>query len=136
VSFLIDTDLLSLLERKQVPGKLISWVQNNEPDIFLSVVSFAELQHGLDHAPASHKPGLATWLADVRRKLGPATEELTEAVLVRWKWLLADLKAKNRTMTCEDSLIAATALFHGHTVATRNRRHFEPSGVQIIDPLV
>jgi predicted nucleic acid-binding protein len=33
------------------------------------------------------------------------------------------------------SLIAATALYHGHAVATRNTRHFEPAGVQIIDPL-
>ncbi len=31
--------------------------------------------------------------------------------------------------------IAATALFHGHTVATHNKRHFEPTGVQIVDPL-
>jgi len=45
------------------------------------------------------------------------------------------LKSANRTMTCEDSLIAATALFHGHTVATRNKRHFEPAGVPVIDPL-
>jgi predicted nucleic acid-binding protein len=46
-----------------------------------------------------------------------------------------DLKAKNRTMTCEDSPIAATALFHGHTLATHNRRHFEPAGLEIVDPL-
>jgi toxin FitB len=136
VSFLIDTDLLSMLERKQVPPKLAAWLQKNEADIFLSVVSFAELQSGLDRAPAPHKAGLAAWLADVRRKLAPATEDLTEAVLVRWKELPADLKAKNRTMTCEDSLIAATALFRGHTVATHNTRHFEPAGVQLLDPLV
>jgi predicted nucleic acid-binding protein len=135
MSFLIDTDLLSMLERKQVPPKLAAWVQSNETDIFLSVVSFAELQFGLDRAPAPHKASLAAWLAEARRKLAPATEDLTEAVLVRWKELLADLKVKNRTMTCEDSLIAATALFHGHTVATHNKRHFEPAGVQLVDPL-
>jgi predicted nucleic acid-binding protein len=135
VSFLIDTDLLSMLERKQVPPKLAHWIQNNEADLFLSVVAFAELQFGLDRAPATHKAGLAAWLADLRRNLAPATEELTEPVLIRWKELLADLKVKNRTMTCEDSLIAATALFHGHTVATRNKRHFEPAGVPIVDPL-
>jgi predicted nucleic acid-binding protein len=56
-------------------------------------------------------------------------------VHVRWKQLLAELKRGNRTMTCEDSLIAATALFHGHTVATHNKRHFEPADVPIIDPL-
>ena len=99
------------------------------------MVTFAELQFGLDRAPATHKADLAAWLANLRRNLAPATEELTEPVLIRWKELLADLKVKNRTMTCEDSLIAATALFHGHTVATHNKRHFEPAGVPIVDPL-
>ena len=135
MSFLIDTDLLSILERKQVAPKLTVWVKKNETDIFLSVVSFAELQFGLDRAPATHKASLAAWLADIRLKLMPATEELTEPVLIRWKELLADLKRRNRTMTCEDSLIAATALFHGHTIATHNQRHFEPAKVQIVDPL-
>ena len=119
MSFLIDTDLLSMLERRQIPPRLANWVQSNEAAIFLSVVSFAELQFGLDHAPLTHKASLAVWLAEIRRRLAPATEELTEAVLIRWKGLLRELKVKNRTMTCEDSLIAATALFHGHT-ATRS----------------
>ena len=135
MSFLVDTDVLSLLERKQVPRRLATWVRDNEADLFLSVVSFAELQFGLDRAPATHKASLAAWLANIRRKLAPATEELTEPVLIRWNRLLADLKVKNRTMTCEDSLIAATALFHGHTVATHNKRHFEQAGVQTVDQL-
>ena len=135
MSFLIDTDLLSMLGRKQVPPKLENWIQNNEADIFLSVISLAELQFGVDHAPVTHKASLSDWLAGLRQKLAPSTEELTEPVLVGWKELLAELKAKNRTMTCEDSLIAATAIFHGHTVATHNKRHFEPAGVQTVDPL-
>jgi hypothetical protein len=124
-----------MLERKQVPPKLTAWIQNNEADIFLSVVSFAELQFGISRAPVTHQASLASWLADMRRKLATATEELSEPVLIRWKELLAELKVKNRTMACEDSLIAATALFHGHTVATHNVRHFEPAGVPILDPL-
>jgi len=135
VSFLVDTDLLSLLERKQVPPQLPTWIKNNEADLYLSVLSFAELQFGLDRAPATHKASLAAWLGEVRRKLAPATEELTEPVLIRWKGLLADLKVKNRTLTCEDSLMAATALFHSHIVATHNQRHFEAAGVQTVDPL-
>lgn len=135
MSFLIDTDLLSRLERRRVPPKLAAWVQENESEIFLSVISFAELHFGLTHAPASHQPSLSAWLAETRQKFAGATEELTEQVLVRWKELLADLKSKNRTITCEDSLIAATALFHGHIIATHNKRHFEPTGVQVFDPL-
>jgi len=135
VSYLIATDLLSMLERRRVPPKLATWVQQNEAEIFLSVVSFAEIQFGVDRAPATHQASLAAWLADTRRKFAPAMEHLTEPVLVRWKELLADLKSRNRTVMCEDSLIAATALFHGHTVATHNKRHFEPAGVQVLDPL-
>jgi predicted nucleic acid-binding protein len=135
MSVLIDTDLLSLLERKRVPVRLTAWLEKNDAPLFVSVVSFAELQHGLNQAPETHQPGLATWLNETRRKFAPATEPLTEGVLVRWKELLSDLKARNRTMTCEDSLIAATALFHGHTIATHNHPHFEPAGVPLIDPL-
>ena len=124
-----------MLERKRVPPKLAAWVRNHEADIFLSVVTLAELQFGLDHAPVTHQASLGAWLAEVRRTLAPATEELTEPVLVRWKKLLAELKAKNRTMTCEDSLIAATALQQGHIVATRNKRHFEPAAVPVFDPM-
>jgi len=135
MSILLDTDLLSMAGKKNAPRKLLTWFEENESDIFLSVVTFAELQFGLENAPATHKPEIAAWLADTRQKFAHATEDLSEGVLVRWKKLIHDLKSKNRTMTCEDSLIAATALFHNHTVATHNRRHFEPSGVALIDPI-
>lgn len=37
-------------------------------------------------------------------------------------------------MPIKDSLIAATALVHGLTVATRHHADFEQAGVKIIDP--
>jgi toxin FitB len=135
MSFLIDTDILSLLERKRVPAKLLHWLEENDAEIFISAVSFAELQFGVEQAPSSHQLALALWLAEMRGKFISATEEVSEPVLVRWKELIADLKRKNRTLTCEDSLIAATALYHGHTVVTQNRRHFEPAGVEVFNPL-
>ena len=135
MSTLLDTDLLSLLERKRVPPKLAAWLQHNDSDLFVSIVSLAELEYGLNQAPATHRADRAAWLKATRQKFSQATEDLNEPVLVRWKELLADLKSRNRTMTCEDSLIAATALFHGHAIATHNKRHFEPAGVQIVDPM-
>lgn len=135
MSFLLDTDLLSLLERKRVPEKFAAWVQAHEPEILLSIVSLAEIEYGLQQAPVTHRQHLEGWLKETRMKYSDSTESLTEPVLVRWKQLLLELRTKRRTMTCEDSLIAATALFHGHIVATRNKRHFEPAGVQVIDPL-
>jgi hypothetical protein len=37
-------------------------------------------------------------------------------------------------MPIKDSLVAATALVHGLTVATRNRADFAHAGVKIVDP--
>ena len=67
-----------------------------------------------------------------------SVENLDVDVLVRWKTLLQDLKSITRTMTCEDSLIAATCLAKGHTLATNNVRHFEPAkrfGLKVENPL-
>lgn len=131
---LLDTDVLSLLEKKRIPAKLEAWMVR-QSDLFVSVVSMAELEFGLQEAPVEHRPALAEWLSETRRRFASATEGLTEPVLIRWKELLAELKRKRRTMTCEDSLIAAIALSRGHAIATRNGRHFEPAGVEVIDPL-
>jgi toxin FitB len=135
VSYLLDTDILSLLERKRVSENLRAWVAAHEDEIFLSVVSLAELEFGAKNAPSTHRAPLSAWILQIRTQFSPATEPLSEPVLTRWKELLWELKSRNRTMTCEDSLIAATALLQGHTVVTRNKRHFEPSGVVILDPL-
>ena len=53
---------------------------------------------------------------------------------LRWAALLARLRSSGRAMPIKDSLIAATALVHGLTVATRNRADFEQAGVPIVNP--
>ena len=42
---------------------------------------------------------------------------------------------RSTTLELSDLLIAATAKAHSLTVLTRNRRHFKPTGVAVIDPL-
>jgi toxin FitB len=53
---------------------------------------------------------------------------------LRWAQLIADLRKSGRAMPIKDSLIAATALVHGLTVATRNRSDFQKAGVKMVDP--
>jgi predicted nucleic acid-binding protein len=45
MSYLIDTDCLSLLRRKGKSRKLEAFVQANETEIFVSVVSWVEIAH-------------------------------------------------------------------------------------------
>jgi len=44
------------------------------------------------------------------------------------------LRKSGKAMPIKDSMVAATALVHGLTVATRNRHDFERAGVKVVDP--
>jgi hypothetical protein len=58
------------------------------------------------------------------------------AISRRWAQLVADLRKKGQTLPLLDSMIAATALAHGLTVATHNVRDFQIAGVPVVDPFV
>lgn len=135
MSYLIDTDLLSFLRRKGRSRKLDRFVVAHEMEIFVSVVTWAEIEHGIALTEDAFQEDLRSWAASVRGQFAGATLPLDEAVLVRWKRLLAELKARNRTVACEDSLIAATALHFHYTVLTSNTAHFAPTGASVLNPM-
>ena len=53
---------------------------------------------------------------------------------LKWAELLARLRARGTAMPIKDSFIAATALTHGLTMATRNASDFQKAGVRIVNP--
>ena len=52
----------------------------------------------------------------------------------RWAELLAQMRRAGTTMAIRDSLIAATALTHALTLATRNVDDFAACGVSLVNP--
>jgi toxin FitB len=52
----------------------------------------------------------------------------------RWARLVVELKRRGQPMPLLDGMIAATALAHDLTVATRNTRDFQKAGVPVVDP--
>jgi hypothetical protein len=53
---------------------------------------------------------------------------------LKWAELLARLRKTGTAMPIKDSFIAATAIFYGLAVVTRNRGDFAKAGVRVIDP--
>ena len=47
MSVLLDTDLLSLLERKRVPAKLAAWLEENDDALFVTLAILANAASGL-----------------------------------------------------------------------------------------
>ena len=133
MSYLLDTVILSELRKRNRNPEVVRWVQNiRASDLFLSVVSVGEVERGIarqKHNRPEFAASLAEWLETVLRHYGDRILTINVAVARRWGQLSAQLGHDSA-----DLLIAATAMEHGLTVVTRNVRHFEQTGVAMINP--
>jgi predicted nucleic acid-binding protein len=120
--------------RKSTPDvRVLRWLSKQRDDqLFLSVVTLGEIERGIEKQRKT-KPDftneLAAWLESLTRLYANCILPITPAIALRWGRLSAQLGHDGA-----DLLIAATALAHGLTVATRNTGHFEPTGVSLINP--
>ena len=131
--FLLDTDVLSALRRRERHPGAVRWVETQRTaDLYISVVTVGEIERGITQQQPrdpSFAGELALWLDRVLAWYSDRILIVDAATARRWGQLSATLGHDGA-----DLLIAATALEHGLTVVTRNVRHFEPTGVPTLNP--
>ena len=131
--YLLDTNVVSALRRLERNPEVGQWVESQRTtDLYLSVVTVGEIERGIAQQQRNNPAfaaDLALWLDRVLRWYGNRILAFDLATARRWGQLSAALGNDSA-----DLLIAATALEHGLTVVTRNVRHFEPTGVPVINP--
>jgi predicted nucleic acid-binding protein len=133
VRFLVDANILSEPTKLAPDVNVIGWLRRYEGDLAIDPVILGELRFGILVLPAGRKRRrLALWFDAVARSLQCLPWESETGL--RWAELLARLRSLGRAMPIKDSLVAATALVHGLTVATRKRIDFENAGVKVVDP--
>jgi predicted nucleic acid-binding protein len=135
VTYLVDANVLSEPTKPAPNGKVVDWLSANERNLVVDSIVLGELCIGVFSLPAGRKRArLEEWLEAVTRTLDCLSWDAAAAR--RWAKLVVELKRKGRALPLLDAMIAATALEHGLTVATRNVSHFEPAGVKAVDPFV
>ena len=131
--FLIDTEILSALRRRDRYPQIARWMSRQRAgDLYLSVVSIGEIERGIIRQERSNPDfarTLALWLDSVIKLYGEQILGVNLATARRWGQLSA--RIGNDSV---DLLVAASALEHGLSVVTRNVRHFRLTGVGVIDP--
>lgn len=136
--FLVDTNVISALapSKRQSSGQLVEWLDRASSQLFLSVITAAEVKSGIAKAErdgaTTKAQRLKDWWESIEylyaQKLLPFDLRCAHAA----GRILDDARAHQPGF--EDIAIAATAKVHGLTVLTRNMRHFGPLGVQVLDP--
>jgi predicted nucleic acid-binding protein len=130
--FLLDTDVVSLLRRPDRHPAPAKWLRTQRPDdVFISVVTLAELERGLAQQrrrDPEFARDLADWIEQTTASFGDRIIAVDSAAARLWGRMSVEMGHFN-----VDLLIAATALVHGLIVVTRNVRHFEPAGVRVLN---
>lgn len=133
MKFLVDANLLSEPTRPAPAAAVVEWLQRHESEIAVDPIILGEIRFGIHLLPAGkRRRRLERWFEEGVGKILCLPWEA--ATGLRWAKLLADLRAAGRAMPIKDSMIAATALTYGLTMATRNRRDFEKASLEVVDP--
>jgi predicted nucleic acid-binding protein len=99
------------------------------------VLTIHEITYGAERAPdAARRAKLVAWVAAIQSRFAGRIIFIDVAITEQAGRLRAAADAQGTAADPIDSLIAACALSHSASVATRNVRDFAAFGLSIIDP--
>ncbi len=135
--FLLDTNAVSEWAKPAPDPELIAWLADVDEDrVFLSVVTLAELRHGVARLPAGRRRSrLDHWLREeLPLRFEGRILPIDEAVASAWGDIVAQREAVGRPIGAMDAFIAAIAQVHDMTLVTRNVADFQASLASIVSP--
>jgi toxin FitB len=130
--YLVDTNIVSELRKRKPHQGVVAWVRAiPEDDLHVCAVTLGEIQAGIEITRGQDPNKAAeieSWLDNLAHSYNIIPVDA--GVFRRW----AKLMHRRPDHHMEDALIAATALAHRLTVATRNVDAFRPFDVEIVNP--
>ena len=135
--YLIDTDVVSELRKgARADTGVRTFIQQadmGQVPLFLSVVTIGELRRGVElirhRGDLQQAQQLESWLLKILQDFQDCILPFDEDCAQLWGRLRVP-----HPENALDKQIAATALIHGLTLASRNERHFQASGLAVLNP--
>lgn len=133
MTYLVDANVLSEATKPAPDARVLTWLRAHERELAVDPIILGELRYGILVLPKGKKrTALEQWFDAGVKGLQCLSWDLDTGLA--WAALLARLRTKGTAMPVKDSLIAATALAHDLTVATRNSTDFRKAGVRVVNP--
>jgi predicted nucleic acid-binding protein len=129
--------VISEFAKPKPEQRVVDWLNKADLErVYLSVVTFGEIQLGISGIPASNRrTQLEEWLNDdLTAQFAGRILPLDAETFVNWGQMSADLKQQGKPMSVMDSLIAATALHHKMVLVTRNVKDFSNVALSVFNP--
>lgn len=137
MSWLLDTNVVSELYRKRPNPKVVAWI-DAQPDgtLHISALTLGELQRGVVLLPDSpRRRSMFAWVQnELPRRFTGRILSVDDRTAFVWGNLVAAQSMKGRNLPVLDSLIAASAMAHQLTLATRNISDMKDLGLDLFNP--
>ncbi|WP_166352354.1 type II toxin-antitoxin system VapC family toxin [Phytoactinopolyspora limicola] len=137
MTFLLDTNAVSEWFKPRPNSGLMAWMHMVDEDrTYVSVITLGELRKGVERLPSGwRRQRLQLWLIDdLRARFEHRVLSVDAETGDAWGRLIARTEKAGCRVGVTDALIAATAEVHALKVVTRNVKHFEPTGVPVLNP--
>ena len=134
---ILDTNVISEPLRLQAEPRVIAWLDAQEPsELWLTAITAAELQTGIERMPEGAKR--RNLEVQIRAILDEDFSGRIVAFDVDAAPYYAEITAAKarvgQKVEVLDVQIAAIARLRGAVVATRNIKHFDNCGIELVDP--
>jgi toxin FitB len=129
---LVDTNVWSELTKPAPNIRVCDFLIDHDADLWLSVIVIAEIRRGFENPKAAfRREGLRAWLAEIEQDYAARILAFDADMAHVFGALLARRQGE---ATLLDLQIAAQALAHDATIATRNVKDFAWTGVRLVNP--
>ncbi|MGA2273146.1 MAG: type II toxin-antitoxin system VapC family toxin [Bryobacteraceae bacterium] len=135
--FLLDANVVYELVKPKPDEKVRRWIEEaDESILFLSVLTLGEIRNGVQRLRSGQRRGrLESWLqVDLPLRFQDRILPIGAAIADRWGRASAIAAARGKPVPVVDGLLAATAIHHNLTLATRNSADVSGTGVTTLNP--
>ena len=137
MNFLLDTNVVSEWTKPRPDAGVVAWLAGADEDrVFISVITLAELRHGIERMPVgARRARLDGWLTEqLPLRFDDRILTVDQATASIWGRVMARGQKIGRTVGAMDAFIAATAQRHDLALVTRNVTDFETLGIRLVNP--
>lgn len=133
---LLDTCVISEAILPKPSESVLTWIESlPEHRVYIPSVVLAELLKGVYCLPKGRKrDALSLWVEQLADRFEGRILAFDSSTAFQWARITSLLEAKGKVVPLMDSLLAALAMQHSATLATRNVGHFEPTGIGLVNP--
>ncbi|HEY2828896.1 MAG TPA: type II toxin-antitoxin system VapC family toxin [Thermoanaerobaculia bacterium] len=134
---LLDTNIVSALMKRETDLAVLEWLDGQPSEsIWISSITVFEIRFGLEILATGKRRHALEETFEAMLQDDPegriiAFDELAAHEATR---VAAEQRRRGRTLEIRDVQIAGVALARKAAIATRNLRHFEGLGIELIDP--